>query len=573
MDVEAWLGDLGLGQFAESFAENGVDGDLLLELSNEDLKDLGLTRLADRKRVLKAIAGLSDGKGPEAPDPPATPEAERRQVTVLFADLSGYSELSNELGAEETLGLLNRYFDRVDRTIEDYGGTIDKHMGDNVMALFGAPLAHVNDPERAVRAATAIHAGMEALSRELGREIKTHIGIASGPVVASGTGSQAHHEYTVTGKSVNLASRLQDKAASGETLVSASVHRAVGDLIRWKALGKIDVKGFERPVAIWRIDGLGREGGAGHRGSFVGRQAELAQLGSLIEPCVNSGQGRAVVIRGEAGIGKSRLVEEIARTAGDRGFAACRCLVLDFGGGLEVISGLVRSLLDVPAQCVEAERSAAARAAVREGLIDPDQRVFLNNLLDLPQPLDLRSRYDAMDDGTRNGARQATVARLLVRCCERQPILVAVEDIHWADRPTLAHLANLASTVATTRAILVMTSRVEGDPLTQGWRAWVKGSALTTIDLGPLRESDALEIARGFGKAAGPLLESCLERAEGNPLFLEQLSCAISRKVTATTFRTPSKAWSRRAWTVSSRATRKPCRRPRPSASDSRSTP
>jgi class 3 adenylate cyclase len=187
MDVEAWLRGLGLEEHAKAFAENGVDSALLPELTNEDLKDLGVDRLADRKRLLKAVAGLTedDGRSQAKPSPTVVPEGERRQVTVLFADLTGFTRLSSELGAEETHGLLNRFFEKVDGVIEGYGGTVDKHIGDNVMAVFGAPVAHSDDPERAVRAALEIHEAMAVLSEDLSRDLSAHIGIACGQVVAS----------------------------------------------------------------------------------------------------------------------------------------------------------------------------------------------------------------------------------------------------------------------------------------------------------------------------------------------------------------------------------------------------
>ncbi len=148
VNVEAWLAELGFEQYAVAFTENGVDPNLLPELTNEDLKDLGVDRLVDRKAILKAIARLSDGVDapPVAPPTPTAIAGERRQVTVLFADIAGYTNLSSKLGAENTHAMLNRYFEAVDGIVESYGGSIDKHMGDNVMAVFGAPLAHDDDP-------------------------------------------------------------------------------------------------------------------------------------------------------------------------------------------------------------------------------------------------------------------------------------------------------------------------------------------------------------------------------------------------------------------------------------------
>ncbi len=238
--------ELGLEQYAEAFAENGVDLSLLPELTNEDLKDLGVDRLVDRKTILKAIAFLSESDDEPAGEPPATTSivGERRQVTVLFADIAGYTKLSSKLDAEETHALLNRYFEAVDSIVERYGGSVDKHIGDNVMAVFGAPIAHDNDPLRAVRAALDIHERMGTLDYKL----RAHIGIASGQVVASGTGSDAHREYTVTGDSVNLASRLTAAASPSETLISTAVQRAVAEVVEWENRGEFTVKGFAEPV-------------------------------------------------------------------------------------------------------------------------------------------------------------------------------------------------------------------------------------------------------------------------------------------------------------------------------------
>ncbi len=230
MDVGAWLRELGLAEYAEAFATNGIDSAILPELTNDDLKDLGIARLADRKRLLKAIEELSSDTAPERREITSSiPAGERRQVTVLFADLAGYTRLTSALGAEEIHALLNRYFEAVDAVVESYGGVVDKHIGDNVMAVFGAPVAHDDDPMRAVRAALTIHERMAALSKEGGRLLQAHIGIASGQVVASSTGSDAHREYTVTGDSVNLAARLQDKAQPGETLISDALRRVFGE--------------------------------------------------------------------------------------------------------------------------------------------------------------------------------------------------------------------------------------------------------------------------------------------------------------------------------------------------------
>ena len=242
MNVAGWLRDLGLDRYAEAFAENEIDGETLPALTGDDLKEIGVGPLGHRKKLLAAIAAAAAGAPAAAEEPVAAPTGERRQVTVLFADIAGYTKLSSELGAEATHALLNRYFEAVDGIVEGYGGSVDKHMGDNVMAVFGAPVAHDDDPLRAVRAALDIHQRMATLADEVGHPLRAHVGIASGQVVASGTGSQAHREYTVTGDSVNLASRLQDTAKPGETLISDALYRTVAESVDCASLGDIAVK-------------------------------------------------------------------------------------------------------------------------------------------------------------------------------------------------------------------------------------------------------------------------------------------------------------------------------------------
>ena len=221
-DIAKWLSDLGLGKHAEAFALHEIDKDALTHLTSEDLKEMGLP-IGPRRKVLAAINDLKAKADPAAPSILDEIESERRQVTVLFADLSGFTALSRELDVEETHALLNRFFDAADAVVERYGGRIDKHIGDAVMAVFGAPIAHGDDPERAVRAALDMHDAVAALDPPL----EIHIGIASGQVVADRTGSDAHREYTVTGDSVNLASRLTDIAARGETLISEAAQRTL----------------------------------------------------------------------------------------------------------------------------------------------------------------------------------------------------------------------------------------------------------------------------------------------------------------------------------------------------------
>jgi class 3 adenylate cyclase/tetratricopeptide (TPR) repeat protein len=474
-----------------------------------------------------AAQGLGGDAALALPPPAAElSEGERRQVTVLFADLSGYTRLSREIDAEELHVLAGRFFDAVDAVVEGYGGTVRKHIGDCIMAVFGAPFAHSNDPERAARAALDIQRRVPALADARGRPLGVHIGVASGQVVASGSGSARHREYTVTGESVNLASRLTDAAQAGEVLISDAVHRTLAERLACAEAGALAVKGFAEPVRAWRLLGLREAAEPGDR-PFVGRHSELQRFRALLAACSEVGHGQAVYVRGEAGIGKTRLVEEFQAAAQRAGFVCHTGLVLDFGAGTgqDAIRSLVRSLLGLKpgGSSDRTAVQAAAEWAVADGLVAAERRVYLNDLLDLPQPVELRALYDAMDSAARTRGTRETAAELVARASAERPLLLVIEDIHWADRPTLDHLATLTETAAEHPAVLVMTSRVEGDPLDDAWRSHTGHSPLVTIDLGPLRPQEAEILAGAYFMAHAELARRCVERAAGNPLFLEQL--------------------------------------------------
>ena len=535
MDVAAWLNGLGLGQYEQAFRENDIDAEVIADLTADDLIRVGITSVGHRRKLLAAITVLRHGMTPASPPDPGAPvaiprvssplpEAERRQVTVLFADLAGYTKLAGELDAEEVHALLGSFFDLADTSVANHGGTVDKHIGDCVMAVFGAPVAYGNDAERCIRAALDIGRRMPGLAAELGRPVDVHIGIASGEVVASGTGSARHLEYTVTGESVNLASRLTDEAAAGEILISDAVHRALAERVDCSAIGELAIKGLAKPVKAWRLRAL-REPVRSGRQTFVGRRRELRQLEAALAQCRDTGRGLVIDIRGEAGIGKTRLLEQFRIKAEGKNFACHSGLVLDFGmgSGQDAIRSLVRSLLGLSGESSRDEIAAAAEKALDDGMLPHDQRVYLNDLLDLPQPTELRTLYDAMDNAARNRGKRATLAGLVTQASRDRPRLLAIEDLHWADQVTLDHLANLVDTVAQCPALLVTTSRIERDPLREDWRATRAGQPIITMDLGPLEPSEAKRLAEAYFDALGELAQRCIERAAGNPLFLEQL--------------------------------------------------
>ncbi|MGY3507019.1 MULTISPECIES: adenylate/guanylate cyclase domain-containing protein [unclassified Bradyrhizobium] len=525
MGVAEWLSKLGFGQYARGFAENDIDFDVLPQLTDADLKELGVGSLGHRKRLLAAIAEQATAYPASNQPTLGLDSDERRHVTIIFVDLCGFTALSQSLDPEEMRELIAGFTARVDGIVAGYGGTVDKHIGDAVMALFGAPLAHDDDPTRAVRTALDVHAALASMNDPSTRPLQAHIGIASGEVVAGSLGRGDARDYTVMGDSVNLAARLVALAAPGETLLSEGVYRALSGRGICEELGDTSLKGLKAPVRVWRLHGLAGESAAGTRTSFVGRAAEIEQFKGILSATVARSGGQIVYVRGEAGIGKTRLVEEMRRIAEENGFSAHRGLVLDFGvgKGQDAVRALLLSLLGLSPASGQALRQEAAERLIAEHIVPSEQVTFLHDLLELPQTAEGRTLYDAMDNAARNRGKRSVAAAIAARACRRKPTLMIVEDLHWADSQVLGHLAAFAAAVTEGPGLLIMTSRVEGDPIDTAWRAGCRSTPLATIDLGPLRRDEAISLAGNFVAGTQHIATACVERAGGNPLFLEQL--------------------------------------------------
>jgi class 3 adenylate cyclase/tetratricopeptide (TPR) repeat protein len=471
----------------------------------------GCGRLLAKTGVAPPVEGRSEA-----------PEGDRRPVTVLFCDLVGYTRLSSQLDPEDVHTLLERFFTLVDAIVDRFGGTIDKHIGDAAMALFGAPVAHGNDAERAVRAALEIHAALPGLDSGSALPLAAHIGIATGEVVASSVGSQRHRGYTVTGEAANLAARLLARASSGETLVSDTVYRATSQAIAYEPVGSLTLKGLDRSIDAWRPTGTSTADTDAQ--ALVGRRSEMAQFRAVLDACIEGPSGAVILIRGEAGIGKTRLLDELQSAAAASGMTRHSGFVLDFGTerGHGAVRTVVAGLIGLESQASSDIVAAAIDTAVRELRLLPDDALYLRDLLEVSQPEATRGLYEAMDAATRTHGRERVVSELVKASADRRPLLVAVEDLHWADAETLSLLAAIARATAASRSVLAMTTRLEGDPLDAHWRGLAGGAALITVDLSPLSPADALSIARRFIDADA-FATQCVERAGGNPLFLEQL--------------------------------------------------
>ena len=541
-DLRDWLSALGLEKYADAFLAQDISTDLLPELSDTDLRELGVVSLGDRKRLLRAAARMAPATSVRAEDPGGEPpapsagaapagelddEGERRHATVVFSDLTGYTALNEAFDPEEVEAIMARIRREAVQVVERHGGRVNQFVGDEVMALFGIPVARRDDPRRAVSAALELHRAVEGIAAEyaqrLGRELAMHTGVQTGLVIARRSDSRSG-DYALTGDTVNTAARLRGLAQPGEVVVSAQTWQQVSEYFDAVAGKAVEVRGKERPLVPYRILAEREQPRVGSR-PLVGRDDELAQFAAVAQACVQQGRGRLILVRGDPGLGKSRLVAEFLHLAREIGIHCHSTAILDFGArtGHDAMRLLVQSLLGLPPDADEASRAEALQSLADTLPHGADHRVFLYDLLEVAAPADVLALLSAMDVLEQQSHTINALCALAQPRPLGMPLLLLVEDIHWADAWTLQQLAALAALTATQAVMLVLSTRFAGDPTMAQWRDSLRGLPVASINLGPLATEDAMLLAAGAANLSQELLRSCVERAEGNPLFLEQL--------------------------------------------------
>ena len=563
--VTTWLNRLELGQYAAGFEENAIEFDILPDLTDGDLKEIGVNALGHRKTILKAITAFHPDQPnaqsndlPQTDTTPAVPVStqastaeditawsrtpgERKPVTMLFADIVGSTGMTEKLDAEDAHDLLYQATQYMCKAVENNKGTVCRFMGDGIMAMFGAPIASERHALEACRAAldmqTSIAKYASQLEAQHGIVLQARVGLHSGEVVVLEVGDDPQKpEYDASGPTVPLAARMEQSAVAGTIQMTRETRALAGASIETSEQPAVMVKGVSEPVVAYQLQKVlsaTESATIATRHPIVGRKSELGQFASLLEACLESGHGQTVFVRGEAGIGKTRLVEEMTDHAKKRGFTSHKALVLDFGmgKGQGAIPSLVRSLLGITQGSGKRERQLALDRAENDGIVEHDNRVFLNDLLDLRQAPGLQALYDAMDVQSRKEGKQAALVGILPRLALAKPVLIVFEDLHWADSITLDYLSRLAAAVVDCSALIVFTSRAEGDPLDTTWRASAGETPIVTWDLSPLRKEDSIMLVSAFIDAADSLAKRCIERAAGNPLFLEQLLLSVEKGV------------------------------------------
>ncbi|MFL5289830.1 MAG: AAA family ATPase [Rhodopila sp.] len=542
MDVGEWLKSLGLEQYEAAFRENDVDAEMLPTLTDEELKNIGVRSLRHRRRLLEAIANLQgDGASSQAARPsgdhPASIPAddavshsgERRQLTVMFCDLVGSTALSEKLDPEELRDLLHAYRTLCGDVIARYDGFVARYVGDGILTYFGWPAAHEDDAERAVRAALEI---VETVRRASATEaLSVRLGIATGPVVvgeAAGVGDQAK---LAVGSTPNLAARLQGLAAADQIVIAASTRRLVGNAFDLSDLGEHDLKGIAEPVHAWRVERVAvteSRFDAQHTATgltpLVGRDEEVDLLLRRWAQA-RDGEGQVVLLCGEPGIGKSRILNTLRERLEAQGAQALRFQCSPYyvnSAFWPIIDNFERALKFARDETAEAKLDRLEALVVTHyGRPLGDVR-FVASILSIP----CESRYGAlaMTPQRHKDETLRTLVDITEAAARRQPSVLLFEDAHWADPTTLEVLDLLIDRVKAIPLLVVLTHRPEFQPR---WSGHGHVGALNLSKLTRTQSVAMVSALAGAKELPASVQEQILIRTDGVPLFLEELTKAV----------------------------------------------
>jgi class 3 adenylate cyclase/predicted ATPase len=540
VDIAAWLRELGLERFEEAFRENEIDAEILSKLTADDLKDIGVTTVGHRRKLLEAIAVLAEPAlapqaGPSAP-PQAVPrarsaEAERRQLTVLFCDLVGSTELSARLDPEDLRAVMGAYHRCTVAVIERFEGYLARYLGDGVLAYFGWPQAHEEDAERAVRAGLKLVEAVAQLEPYQKVRLQARVGIATGQVVVGDlVGEGVARDEAVVGATPNLAARLPTLAAPGSVVLSQATRRLIGGLFELDDLGPRRLKGFAEPLAAWRVKGEGRAEGRfeamhGERLTpLVGREHEL---GILLErwAWAKDGDGQVLLLSGEPGIGKSRVIRTLRERLGDEPYTPLShyCSPHHVNSALYPVVDLLHRGARLGRDDPPAQQLAKLETFLAESTDDLDEVVPLVAAL-LSIPTD--RRYAALELSPERQKQRTleVLADQLARLTSKRPVIAVFEDIHWIDPSTLELLELVIERVRRLPALVLITYRPEFTP------PWTGRAHITLLPLNrlgrPQGAAMALRVA-GCKRLPPEIVEQIVARTDGIPLFVEELTKTV----------------------------------------------
>ena len=526
--ITEWLGSIGLSEYAQRFTENGVDLSVVRDLTDQDLKDLGVL-LGHRRKILRAIAELADAR-PEpaktATEPRRPGEPERRHLTVMFCDLVGSTAMAAQLDPEDMRSLIAAYHRCIAEVIGRHQGKIARYMGDGVLVYFGYPQAHEDDAEQAVRAALALVVAVANI-RDVVAPLKVRIGIATGTVVVTELMIESTPaEQAVVGETPNLAARLQAMAEPGTVLICASTRSLTRGEFHYHDLAPVSLKGWAEPVRVYQVLGMsGVESRfealhAAKLPALFGREEEIELLLRRWRQAADE-EGRVVTLTGEPGIGKSHIALALnERLQKDphtilRYFCSehhTHSALFPFVNQLERAARFDHN--DSPQ-----EKLRKLEVLLAQSTQDPQHVAVLANLLSLPT--DGRYRLEDLTPQKRKEKTFAALSAQLDRLAEKDPVLLIFEDAHWIDPTSLELLAATVEHIPQLRALLLITARPEFIP------PWPSYPHTTAIALSRLsrRDGTALILRVTGGKALPKeVMEHILEHTDGVPLFVEELT-------------------------------------------------
>jgi len=524
-----WLESIGLGEYAQRFAENAIDFSILRDLTDQDLKELGVL-LGHRRKMLRAIAGLGEASPADSATEPKTgsrDEAERRHLTVMFCDLVGSTALSTRLDPEEMWRVVASYQAAIAAVIGRYQGMIAQYMGDGVLAYFGYPVAQEDSAVQAVRAALEIVDTVARLQTDVSAALQVRIGIATGTVVVSELlFSEISAEQAIIGETPNLAARLQTLAEPGTILICPSTRQLTGGYFNYRELGPLALKGWSRPVSAAQV--LGTSGvesrfeamHANKLPSLFGREEEIDLLSRRWRQATRE-EGRVVVLTGEPGIGKSHIALALNERLQSEPHITLRyfCSAHHTHSALFPFINQLERAAEFKHNDSPAEKLAKLDALLSPSTDDPEHLAVLANLFALPT-----DNRHGLKDLTPQKRKEKTFEALLAQLdglAARQPVLLIFEDVHWMDPTSLELLAAIVEHAPQLRALLLVTARP------QFLAPWPSYPHLTTIALTRLSRRDGAALVLGVtgGKILPKeVMDQILAHTDGVPLFIEELT-------------------------------------------------
>jgi class 3 adenylate cyclase/tetratricopeptide (TPR) repeat protein len=536
-EINDWLSDLGLQQYGPAFARHAITPELLEKLHDADLKELGVSMLGHRIRLLAALDSLRKTAGTPLPSTATAanavnevlvPKAERRQITILFCDLVGSTQMASTLDPEDVRHVMETYHGACRSAIESYGGNVAQFLGDGVMAYYGWPIAHENDAERALRSALDIVAKMKTIRRQ-DSPLQVRIGVASGAVVIG----KGHDEHDISllavGETPNLAARLQTLAEADQILIAPLTHKLAKSLFQYSDMGLHQLKGIQTPVQVWRLEGdVGSpsrfDGRSPGNAAFVGRETEAAHLKQLWQQTLQ-GKGQVAVLQGEPGIGKSRTANQLEEHLSNQAHVCLHLHASPFhiNSAFHPIIVHLLHAMDIADSDTEAEKLAKVSKLMQE-----DGETSLQAVGLIASLLGLRVTGADPGAGMTSAQKKAQtihyLCAMIVYLSERRPVLMVIEDMHWLDASTFEVIEALMLLARSKRIMLLATSRSEPPP------QWAGKPQLTLLRLGRLSEAETRQLVEAIthdNSLPAELMQSIASMTDGVPLFIEELTKSL----------------------------------------------